>query len=294
MKKITALILCAIIIFSLCSCSKIETVQSSAVESIAESKAEESEVILEGITDIARLEDGVDYVAKLSLATVLKQPTAEYSIAQGCYYNGEIFVTCYYKNLTDGKQVVLISENDSEGNVIKQSSPGLELDHANNITYIEKQNAYLVSHCQGTADEDYYTYSLVDADSLEIIKTEVLEYPFFSMAYCPEMDMFASGEWGGQTIDIWDGNLNHIKSIDVETPKSLSQGVCCNENGIYFIRSSQNGSITEIRVYDWDGNFIRSIKVDTYNETESINIIGGRVYISTCGGNIYTARFVKA
>ena len=75
--------------------------------------------------------------------------------------------------------------------------------------------------------------------------------------------------------------MNHLFAVDVERPGSLSQGVFCDETGVYFVRSSQNGFSSEIRVYDWDGRLVRTIpvEIDGNVEPENINIVNGETLV---------------
>lgn len=289
----------------LCGCSNTATETEPQISEISEIKESEKPVPEksmpdpfsipeEGLYDIRELEEGKEYIGKYHLLTSFNIPDPEYRNCQGCFFDGKTFTACLTRYADDGGQVGKICLYDLNGKVIGESEGSIRIDHANNITYIPKINSYLVSHCQGLTQEQYYMYSLVDAKTLSITKTDILEKPFFSMAYSPETDMYASAEWDGQTIDIWDGNLKLIKSVDVEMPSSLSQGVFCDKDGIYFIRSSKNGSKSEIRIYDWDAALKRTIIMDTYNESESINIIDGFVFVTTCGGNAYRISFEES
>lgn len=101
--------------------------------------------------------------------------------------------------------------------------------------------------------------------------------------------MYASGEWAGGTLDIWDGELYLLKSVSVEQPGSLSQGVFCDNEYIYFVRSSQNGYQAEIRIYDYDCNLKWAIPLEVGEgvEPENINIVKGKTYVM---GNDWTNR----
>ena len=168
---------------------------------------------------------------------------------------------------------------DLQGQKLAESDP-LPLDHANNLTYNPKLGLLVVTHCS-SEDGHYYRYSTVDPATFEIKHTADLPYPFFAMAYSPELDRYASGEWGGGTLDTWDGDLNPLLHQEVEAPGSLSQGVFCDAEGIYFVRSSQNGFPSEIRIYNWRLSLERTVPIALSGgiEPENINLVDGRVYI---------------
>ena len=210
----------------------------------------------------------------------LNTPDSNYRNIQGGYFDGEKYVIALTKgSMRNNDEVGIIAVYDETGKLIK-SSRQLDIQHGNNISYVPKENAYLVSHCQ----PGWNCYSFVDADTLEVKKTGALAANFFSMAYSPERDMYASGQGGGDKLHIWDGNMNLVGEFPVKTPTSLSQGVYCDKDYIYFVRSHNGGSTySEIRIYDWNGILKFVIDLDRWNswatEPESINIVDAKVYI---------------
>ena len=119
------------------------------------------------------------------------------------------------------------------------------------------------------------------------------------MGYCPERDAFASARWSGETLDFWDGELNHKASRDVTPPGTLSQGVFASPDSVWFVRSSQNGYKQEFRVYDWEGELLATIPLQLKNdaESESVNIVDGVMYVTSNGGqraNLFRVDFKEA
>ena len=253
---------------------------------------------IEGVKGSVRLNPTASYVAETETETFFYSADNAYRIVQGGYFDGEKFfiaMTCFI----DGKEITRIHVMDKEGYVIDLSEP-LELSHANSITYNPKIDKLVIAHCQAKTQEEYYRYSLVDPHTLTITYTEDKEFPFFSMAYCPALDRYASARWGGETIDVCDGEMNLLHTYSVEQPKTLSQGVCADEDYICFVRSSQNGYSAEIRVYDWNGDLVHLIPLDVPDaiEPESINIVNGVFYIACnypgmADGVIYSLKLVK-
>ena len=230
-------------------------------------------------TEKPLLRSDVTYTASAEKLFTFRSSDPEYYTVQGGYFNGEYFYVAEILHGADGHEKVRILELDIDGELLRESDP-LLLDHANNISYVPKWDSLLVTHCQAPEGHNA-RYSLVDPETFEITETDDLEYPFFAMAYCPSNDRFASGEWSGQTLDVWDGDMNPLLHRDVEYPGSLSQGVFANAEGIWFVRSSRNGYPAEIRVYDWDLNLLHEIplKLSGNIEPESINIVDGEIYV---------------
>lgn len=209
-----------------------------------------------------------------------KADDTRFNVIQGGYFNGVNFTVAATCKDSEGFETVRLLTVTKEGDVISESEP-LPLDHANNITYNGRMGKYIVSHCQ-SPDGHFSRYSAVDPVTFEITETRDLDSPFFSMAYSAERDAYASGRWAGQTIDIRDGSLSLIATYDVEKPGSLSQGVFCDADAIYFVRSSLDGFGPEIRIYDWAGELLNVIPILLDGgeiEPESINIYDGNVYI---------------
>ena len=223
----------------------------------------------EWVQSIYALREGVSYVGTCQQVFRFSFPQSEIYRVQGGYFDGKQYVVAIVHKGNDGYETVKLLRLDTTGKVMDESE-SLALDHANNITYNTTLDRWLISHCQ-SPDGHYNRYSLVDPNTFTITKTADLEAPFFSMAYSPEKDRYASARWDGETIDIWDGNLNLLKTVDVERPQSLSQGVFCDEKGIYFVRSDLNGSGSEIRIYDWEANLVRIIPFNVGGGIEEID-----------------------
>ncbi len=268
-------LLSALLVFSLSACGGAGDPNETAPDETVSETKEETTVA----TEPPILRSGVTYTATAEKLFTFHSSDPQYYTVQGGYFDGTSYYVAVIRRDAEGHEKVRILELDEWGDVLRESDP-LLLDHANNISFVPKRNALLVTHCQAPEGHNA-RYSLVDPETFEILETEDLEYPFFAMAYCPENDRFASGEWAGQTLDVWDGEMTPILHLDVEYPGSLSQGVCAKAEGIWFVRSSQNGYPAEIRVYDWDLNLIHEIPIAlTGNiEPESINIVDGEVYV---------------
>ena len=119
------------------------------------------------------------------------------------------------------------------------------------------------------------------------------------MAYSPDLNSYASAQWGGERIDIRDSEMNILKSVEVKRPQTLSQGMFCDAEYIYFVRSGhENGSASEILVYDWNCRLIFQIPIDfgVVIEPENINIVGDTTYIvcnntTWSGGVVYKLNY---
>ncbi len=230
------------------------------------------------------LTPGKSYTARIE--TLFTFPVCgdrgQYRIVQGGTFDGTYYYVALIDNQSDPMQEwVCLCKFDKSGRLLAKRE-GLALDHANNITYVPKWNRLLVSHCQSTEqnpEKHWNRCSLVDPDTLTVTDTADLPLPFFSMAYCEELDRFCSGEWAGGTLDTWDGELNHLQSYSVTPPKGTSQGAEADGHYLYFPRYNPNS----LQVYSWDGEHCFDIPIVSKNgEVEHVSVADGIFYI---GGN---------
>lgn len=251
----------------------------------------------------AQTEAPLDFSKPLTAVGVkiltFKCPESGFVTAQGCCFDGENWVVAFNKFDAKGEECTLLCKFDKNGELVKTSDGPIYIEHANNITYLPEREAYFVTSCQGTIKECWNGYSIVGRDSLAIIEKGALEQPFFAMGFCPERSAYASARWGGETLDFWDGELNHTAEKSVDPPGTLSQGVFAAADCVWFVRSSQNGFKQEFRIYDWAGEIITTIPLSLKGdaESESVNIINGTVYVTSNAGRrayLYRVEFYEA
>lgn len=241
---------------------------------------------------------GKNYTAEATWQAFFKSPQQTHKKLQGsCYANGYWYVS-FIKD-DNPESGVYIVKYDDRFEPVATSEP-LALDHSNNLSYNPHTNQILVSHCQSGGRDRWAWYSFVDPDTLTVISTGELPNPFFSMAYSPEKKLYGSARWAGQTVDVWDKDLNHLRSFDVETPQTLSQGVFCDANYIWFVRSSTaQAPYSEIRLYDWNtGECVFVIPIDDLlgGEPESLHLVDDMLYIlSDAGGfvDVFTVQLIE-
>lgn len=252
---------------------------------------QEKNKTVEETTDISKLTADAEYEVEAEYVGAFALSSG--TTVQGSCFVGDDLYIALVTRAADGSETVRIQVTALDGTV-KRTSGELMLDHANNMTYIPEDNRILVTHCQDK-DGANSRYSKVNPDTFEITQTGEHEYQTFAMAYDPVSKRFASGRYAGETLDVWDKDLCHIGTKEVEKPYSLSQGVFCDENGIYFVRSYSRSFFHEIRVYDWELNLkhVLNPTFNVENEPESILIKDGKTYIVCNGGAgfIYSLNF---
>ncbi len=227
------------------------------------------------------LRDGVRYAASARKRGTFRSSDPAYTAVQGGWSDGARTFMAIIRPSADGFERARLLELAPDGTVLRESAP-LPLDHANNLSYHPGWDALLVTHCQ-SPDGHFNRLSLVNPADFSIRRTIDLPHPFFALAYCAALDRFASGEWAGETLDVWDGALRPLLHVGVEKPRTLSQGMCCDAAGLCFVRSSQNGCGPELRLYDWQCALRRVIPLALEDgvEPESVNITAdGRTLVA--------------
>lgn len=224
-------------------------------------------------THIEKLLPNKTYTAKTVLAGSFVPSPAGFAVQGSCFVNEELYTAVLYHGENNSERT-RVFVTDLEGNILRVSEE-MDLQHANCLTYVEKENRILVSACQPL----YNGYYKLDPTTLTITEQGTLPHPFFAMAYDAKTDRYASGRWAGETLDVWNGDLTHHLAKDVEKSNSTSQGLFCNEKELYFVRWNPN----EILRYDWNLNFLGRVHLsfDLDVEPEDINVINGKTYI-TC------------
>ena len=162
------------------------------------------------------------------------------------------------------------------------TSEVMQLNHVNDITYNSKLG-YLVV-CHNAPLSNLITY--VNAETLEIVDTFAIDYFLYSIAYNAARDQYVVGLTGTKTFQILNADFEAVSDVIQPTKRSNSsttQGGACDDDYIYFVLYKPN----IVTVYDWDGNFVTLIELDTVispsnYEPENITVIDGEMYIS-CG-----------
>lgn len=168
---------------------------------------------------------------------------------------------------------------------------GLDLDHGNDMTYNPKLGQLLVVHNKPR----YTRVSFVDPKTLEILGAKTMPYQIYCMAYEPSRDQYIIGISGSYDFVILDKDFKKIQRFKGINTSLVKQGCECDENYIYFPQNTDDAKENIIMVYDWEGNFINRIRVQSRKEIESLFRIGNDWYIAfnENGSHIYRATLKK-
>lgn len=207
--------------------------------------------------------------------------------SQGGYTDGTYHYQLFIKKDTENNEenniVRLVKCDLATGEVVQISDP-LPLNHANDLTYNAKRGLFVAVH----NNPHRKWVSLIDPETLTIVKTVKMGIKIYSIAYNQARDQYVVGLSGGQTFCFLDADFNRVDDVIYQptdqTKGYTTQGVACDENFIYFVLYKENA----ITVYDWDGQFVTLIKLAVSGEPENLNVVDGVIYIGvgTAAGTI--------
>lgn len=214
----------------------------------------------------------------------------------------------------DLNEVIIQKYSLSNGSWNQEAqSQVLKLSHANDITYNAnlsytkdgdtKKGLLVVSHC-GNYNSSKYWVSFVDRDDLTIIDPNHIDVTWGSgfeienthlvndtlmtnICYNALRDKYVSNVSGTGKLQIL--NADFTKAGDefgaaADAANYTSQGIECDDNYIYCAYSQSTGTNAEnvIILYDWDGDYVRTIKLNVpgTEEFENIGIYRNTIYIT--------------
>ena len=226
-------------------------------------------------------------VQKAEELFTIDEPSLEISIEQGGCTDGKYYYQAFIeKDEMEGElnnNCVIVKYDMKSKKVVATSEP-MQLNHTNDMT-INTKLGYLVV-CHNAPSQNLVTY--INIETLELVDTFAIDYFIYSIDYNAARDMYVTGLVGTKTFRILDADFHAVSDVIEPTKRSNSsttQGGACDDDYIYFVLYNPN----IITVYDWDGNFVTLIELDTViapdkYEPESLTVIDGEIYVG-CGQN---------
>lgn len=217
-------------------------------------------------------------------------PTLDISIEQGGCTDGTYFYQAFIEKDTMEAELYnkcVIVKYDMASKKVVATSEVMQLNHVNDMT-INTKLGYLVV-CHNAPSQNLVTY--INPETLELVDTFAIDYFIYSIDYNAARDAYVTGLVGTKTFQILDADFKAVSDVIEPTKRSNSsttQGGACSDDYIYFILYKPN----IVTVYDWDGNFVTLIELDTVispetYEPENLTVIDGEMYIG-CGQSTAT------
>lgn len=101
----------------------------------------------------------------------------------------------------------------------------------------------------------------MDTDTLQIAETVQLNQDMYAIGYCESRDQYVVGISGTFNFMILDGQLNKVAYYYGKDTGLVKQGVDCDDKYIYFPQNNKDCTVNQIVIYDWDGNYINTVRV---------------------------------
>ena len=208
-----------------------------------------------------------------------------YRIIQGACTDGEYLYTCLNNGADSGALTTIVKTELVSGNVVARYE-GLEIDHANDLTYNPKTGEILACHNSPNNN----LISIFDAETMEYKETKKIRHNIYAIEYDEENDQYWVGISGTYDFVTYDAALKKYGSVHNGYSNGFTkQGVDADDKYLYFVLYNTNC----IAVYTKDGEYVRQIDLPvTAGEPENISHVGDVFYIvynnpSWTGGIVY-------
>ena len=201
------------------------------------------------------------------------------SFLKYCYNRNEAFASSFYVN--NAKCIVRVVKYDIIADEVVCVSEEMDvLNHINDITYHPGKGQLIACNNRGNKN----VISFLNADTLTYEGKQILDYELYAISYHAYSDQYVLGISGTYKVVITDNCFKEQSFfyIDRELVANYTkQNICCDDNYIYCLFSGKKGVADyAIFVYDWEGQFVRSIKVDSEGEEpENASIYDGALYV---------------
>ena len=238
-----------------------------------------------------------------TIARLLKRGYTEFTLSHEKVMNcpGEGAIKVAQGAASDGNYVYFVLRNsgDSQAMVFKYDMTGNQVaksdvfngGHCNDMTLNTNTSTLYVAH-GSTAPNSLRPLA---AGNLSYGANVDISVGTGAITYNESRDNYATSQ-GGKNLVIYDATLNKLQSYS-RTDKTgyTPQGMGSDDHYIYFPMSpkttSDDTNINILVVYDWNGNYITTLKVNLDLESESMFYAGENYYVnfhvSGSGANLY-------
>jgi hypothetical protein len=151
----------------------------------------------------------------------------------------------------------------------------LFLGHGNDLTYDAKNDRIVCAQGQSLGG----VLVFIDPHTLTITGSVELDTKAGAITYNEKTDCYAISR-GGKTLEILNSDFEIIASYQ-RTDKTgyTAQGMGSDDRYLYFPMSFKDRKNIVV-VYDWDGNYITTVKSDVTREAESMFWVNGKYYFA--------------
>lgn len=196
-----------------------------------------------------------------------------YSVMQGGCTDGTYVYYVMEDQSVEGSIDELVKIRISDWSIVRVST-NIDISHGNDMTYNSKTKKIIAVHHK----PNFNTISIINPETLKVESDIVIENEIYSIAYNEAADQYAAGICGTQSFAVMDRDFEVLNICPCIATGYTSQGMDCDDTYVYFIQSAPYNIDNIIVVYDWDGNYIKTIKVNVALEGESLCHVGSTFY----------------
>ena len=210
-------------------------------------------------------------ISATSKKVALSTAVGDCRVGQGACSDGTYAYLCM-RNGDDTATV--ISKHDLKTGERVAVSGELDLGHANDATFDTKNNRIVVAH--GTSQGRIVSF--VNPDTLELIEHINIPAAAGAISYNAERDCYATSS-GGKTLNILSADFTIVKQYTrTDNAGYTAQGMGSDNDYLYFPMSGKTDNI--LVVYNWNGQYVTTIRIPMAEESESLFWVNGEYYVA--------------
>ena len=194
------------------------------------------------------------------------------TVAQGAASDGSYF---YFVNRTsnEGKSIVYKYSMSSLQQVAK--SEPFYAGHCNDMTYDDTRRQLIIAHGQSEGK----ILTPVDAETLSVQPDVTIGMGSGAITYNAFRGQYAISQ-GGSTFYVTDGAFKKIlgKTRTDDHSGYTAQGMGSDDSYVYFPMSGSKDNA--LVVYDWNGNYVKTLSIPLTIESESMFYAAGNYYVN--------------
>ena len=218
------------------------------------------------------------YEFTLSPVLVLTHaPVDDIYVAQGAASDGEYF---YLVLRNSGDTKACVYKYGIKSGALVAESAVFNGGHCNDMTYDAGRKQLMVAHGQSEGQ----ILTPVDAQTLEVLPNINIPMGSGAITYNASRDNYAISQ-GGSTFYVTDSSFKTLLHT-TRTDKTgyTAQGMGSDDSYVYF-PMSKSKTDNVLVVYDWQGKFVTTLKIDLAVESESMFYAAGRYYVAFYSGS---------
>ena len=155
--------------------------------------------------------------------------------------------------------------------------------HANDLTYNPGTNSLYLAH--GKTQGNILT--VISCNDMKVVNDIQIPVGAGAITYNSQRRLYAVSQ-GGTSLHFLNDSFEIVESFVRDTIDGYTaQGMGSDDSFIYFPMSGKNNNL--IIVYDWSGNYVTTIVLNTANESESLFYTKGKYYVNflSSGATLY-------